>query len=81
MALAPNPSPGPAEMKNLLAAAGLTLNPGQTADLVLAWRQVAALIALLPRGRPMADDQAFVFRLPASAPPPILPTARAANRR
>lgn len=60
-------SPSPAEMQTLLAATGLALNPGQVADLVLAWRQVAGLIASIPRDRPLADDQAFAFRLP---PPP-----------
>jgi hypothetical protein len=55
-------------MHTLLAPTGLVLNPGQMADLVLAWRQVAGLIAGISRDRPMADDQAFVFRLP---PPPV----------
>jgi len=55
----------PAEMQMLMARAGLALNPGQMADLVLVWRQLAGLIALLPRERPMLDDQAFTFRLPA----------------
>lgn len=54
-------------MQTLLAPTGLVLNPGQMADLVLAWRQVAGLIASIPRNRPMADDQAFVFRPPAPA--------------
>lgn len=63
----PAPSPSPAEMQTLLAQTGLVLNPGQMADLVLAWRQVAGLIAAIPRDRPMTDDQAFVFRL---SPPP-----------
>ncbi|MEO9188608.1 MAG: hypothetical protein ABI224_01200 [Acetobacteraceae bacterium] len=55
-------------MQALLASTGLVLNPGQMADLVLAWRQVAGLIATIPRDRPMADDQAFVFRLAPPAP-------------
>jgi hypothetical protein len=63
-------------MQTLLAPTGLVLNPGQMADLVLAWRQVAGLIAGISRDRPMADDQAFVFRLP---PPP--PVQRAAPAR
>ncbi len=50
-------------MQVLVSRAGLTLNPGQMADLVLAWRQVVGLMALIPRDRRMADDQAFVFRL------------------
>ncbi len=58
----------PAEMQAMVARAGLTLNPGQMADLVLAWRQLSALIAAIPRDRPLADDQAYVFRLP---PPSI----------
>ena len=57
-------------MQALLASTGLVLNPGQMADLVLAWRQVAGLIATIPRDRPMADDQAFVFRLAPPAPVP-----------
>lgn len=65
--LTPPPPVSPAEMQVLVARAGLILNPGQMADLVLAWRQVAGLLALIPRDRPLADDQAFVFRLP---PPP-----------
>jgi hypothetical protein len=53
-------------MQLLLSRAGLALNPGQIADLVLAWRQVAGLITLIPHDRPLADDMALVFRL---APP------------
>lgn len=52
----------PAEMDFLVARAGLSLNPGQMADLVLIWRQMAALIAALPRERPLADDAALAFR-------------------
>jgi hypothetical protein len=57
-------------MQLLLSRAGLALNPGQVADLVLAWRQVAGLIAGMPHARPLADDIAFSFRLmpPASIP-------------
>lgn len=57
----------PAEMEQLVGRAGLRLNPGQMADLVLTWRQMSALIAAIPRERPLADDQAFVFRLPPPA--------------
>ena len=57
------PPLSPGEMQLLLARAGLALNPGQVADLVLAWRQVAGLIASLPRDRPLADDMAYAFRL------------------
>jgi hypothetical protein len=67
----------PAEMDLLVARTGLTLNPGQMADLVLAWRQVAGLIASIPRSDMLVDDQAFVFRLPgptASTPAPKAPT-------
>lgn len=64
----PMPSVGPAEMQALVLRAGLTLNPGQMADLVLAWRQLSGLIATIPRDRPFADDQAYVFRLP----PPVI---------
>ncbi len=71
----------PGEMQLLLSRAGLVLNPGQVADLVLAWRQVAGLIGLLPRDRPLADDMAVAFRLPppagtnAAAPPVAAPKA------
>jgi hypothetical protein len=54
-------------MQVLVSRAGLTLNPGQMADLVLAWRQVVGLLAMIPRDRPLSDDQAFVFRLPPPA--------------
>jgi hypothetical protein len=57
------PPLSPGEMQLLLSRAGLALNPGQVADLVLAWRQVAGLIASLPRDRPLADDMAYAFRL------------------
>jgi hypothetical protein len=40
------------------------LNPGQVADLVLAWRQVAGLIDAIPHDRPLVDDMALAFRLP-----------------
>jgi hypothetical protein len=59
----------PAEMQAMVARAGLTLNPGQLADLVLAWRQLSGLIAAIPRDRPLADDQAYVFRLPPAPAP------------
>jgi hypothetical protein len=65
------PPLSPAEMDLLVARTGLTLNPGQMADLVLAWRQVAALIAAIPRSTALLDDQAYVFRLPG---PPAAPT-------
>src|SRR3954463_9845756 len=58
------PPISPGEMQLLLSRAGLVLNPGQVADLVLAWRQVAGLIASLPHDRPLADDMALTFRLP-----------------
>jgi hypothetical protein len=64
-------------MQVLIARAGLTLNPGQVADLVLAWRQIVGLLALIPRDRPLADDQAFVFRLP----PPAASAAKAVAPR
>lgn len=54
-------------MQVLVAHAGLVLNPGQMADLVLSWRQLAALIGGIARDRPLADDLASGFRLP---PPP-----------
>jgi hypothetical protein len=58
----------PAEMQILVSRTGLVLNPGQMADLVLAWRQLAGLIASIPKERPLADDLAVSFRLPAPAP-------------
>jgi hypothetical protein len=63
------PSLSPGEMQLLLSRAGLALNPGQVADLVLAWRQVAGLIAGIPRDRPLADDMAYGFHLPPPAVP------------
>ncbi len=66
---APTPPLSPAEMQVLIARAGLTLNPGQVADLVLAWRQIVGLLGLIPRDRPLRDDQAFVFRVPPPAAP------------
>lgn len=70
----PVPVISPGEMQLLLSRAGLVLNPGQVADLVLAWRQVAGLIAAMPRDRPLADDMALAFRLPpprAVGPSPV----------
>ena len=69
----PVPLISPGEMQLLLSRAGLVLNPGQVADLVLAWRQVAGLIAGIPRDRPLADDMASVFRLSPPAAPRSLP--------
>jgi len=65
------PPLSPAEMDLLVARTGLTLNPGQMADLVLAWRQLAGLIAAIPHTSALADDQAYVFRLssPQTASP------------
>jgi hypothetical protein len=64
----------PAEIQILISRTGLVLNPGQVADLVLAWRQVAGIIAVMQRDRPLADDMAVTFRLPppepAAAPAP-----------
>jgi hypothetical protein len=61
----------PAEMEQLVARAGLVLNPGQMADLVLVWRQLSGLIASIPHDRPMVDDFASVFRLPLPATAPV----------
>jgi len=57
----------PGEMQLLVSRAGLMLNPGQVADLVLAWRQVAGLIDSIPHDRPLVDDMALTFRLPPPA--------------
>ncbi len=75
------PTISPGEMQLLLSRAGLVLNPGQVADLVLAWRQVAGLIAAIPHDRPLADDMACVFRLPprggaATPAPPARPVPK-----
>ena len=64
------PPLSPGEMQLLLSRTGLALNPGQVADLVLAWRQVAGLIASISHERPLADDVALAFRLP---PPAAVP--------
>ena len=61
----------PGEMQLLVSRAGLMLNPGQVADLVLAWRQVAGLIDSIPHDRPLADDMALTFRLPPPAGAPV----------
>ena len=77
------PPLSPGEMQLLLSRAGLALNPGQVADLVLAWRQVAGLIAAMPHDRPLADDMAFAFRLPAARRrrrPAPLPARRAPRK-
>lgn len=80
----PIPTISPGEMQLLLSRAGLVLNPGQVADLVLAWRQVAALIASIPHDRPLTDDMALVFRLPppaVSVTPPSAVTTRPVKRK
>ena len=76
------PSVSPAEMDFLISCTGMTLNSGQRADLVLAWRQVSALAATIPRKAVLADDFAFAFRLPppgsrpvGKAKPPAAPKA------
>ena len=69
----PPASVTPAEMEQLVARAGLVLNPGQMADLVLVWRQLSGLIASIPHDRPMVDDFSSVFRLP-------VPTAATVRR-
>jgi hypothetical protein len=68
MPVNPVPSVSPTEMQAMVARAGLSPNPGQMADLVLAWRQLSSLIAMIPRDRALADDQAYVFRLSPPAP-------------
>ena len=71
----------PGEMQLLLSRAGLVLNPGQVADLVLAWRQIVGLIASISHDRPLADDMALMFRLPpaagvTAAPAVVAPAAK-----
>ena len=68
-------------MDLLVARTGLTLNPGQMADLVLAWRQLAGLIAAIPHTGGLADDQAFVFRLPGPQGVPPTTAKPAAKAR
>jgi hypothetical protein len=99
MAVPPNPpvtTISPAEMQILVSRAGLVLNPGQVADLVLAWRQIAGMVAAMPRDRGFTDDMALTFRLtppgpviaakPAPAPkerkpaPPAKPAAKRAAK-
>ena len=60
------PPPTPAEMACLVGRAGLTLNAGQMADLVLGWRHLAELIARLPRDRPLIVDLPFTVSAPRS---------------
>jgi hypothetical protein len=83
MPASPVPTISPAEMQILISRSGLVLNPGQMADLVLAWRQVAGLIAAIPQGRPLVDDLAYSFRLPpvaaASGPAADAAAARSAG--
>jgi hypothetical protein len=75
------PTISPAEMQILVSRTGLVLNPGQVADLVLAWRQLATLIAAMPRDRPLADDMALVFRPPpAPQAPPAAQRAKPAGK-
>ena len=64
------PSITPAEMELLISRTGMSLNAGQMADLVLAWRQVSAIAATIPRRAVPADDFAFAFRLPSPGPGP-----------
>lgn len=73
--------PTPAEMERMVAQAGLTLNAGQMADLALAWRQIVGLVARIPRGRPLLDDQAYVFRVPPPVPAGMLPVKKARPKR
>lgn len=68
------PPLSPAELQGLVARAGLELNPGQLADLVLVWRQLSGLVGQLPRERALRDDLAFAFRL---TPPPADATSMA----
>ena len=57
-------------MEQMVARAGLKLNPGQLADLVLAWRQIAELAAMIPRDRPLSGATIYAFRL---LPAPVKP--------
>ena len=67
----PVPPVSPAEMEQIVARAGLVLNPGQMADLVLVWRQLTVLAASIPRERVMSGHWAYTFRLPPPTPPPL----------
>ena len=91
--VAPTAPLSPAEMQVLIARAGLTLNPGQIADLVLAWRQIVGLLALIPRDRPLVGRSSLRFppaparRMPPGRPthrrgaPPTAPQGRGASRQ
>lgn len=71
-------------MAQAVRRAGLTLNPGQLADLVLAWQQLVGLAARIPRNRPFADDGTAVFRLPPptqAAPAPATAKKAAKSRK
>lgn len=70
----------PDEMAQAVRRAGLTLNPGQLADLVLAWQQLVGLAARIPRNRPFVDDFTTVFRPPPPAAAPAAGPARKAAR-
>jgi len=72
----------PEEMAQAVRRAGLSLNPGQLADLVLAWQQLATLSARIPRDRPLVDDMTVVFRLPPPAmpAPPPQPVGKTAKK-
>ena len=52
----------------MVSRAGLALNPGQMADLVLAWRQLLQLLSRISRDRPLADDLAYAFHVPPARP-------------
>lgn len=67
----PVPPVSPAEMEQIVARAGLVLNPGQMADLVLVWRQLTVLAASIPRERVTSGHWAYTFRLPPPTPPPL----------
>ncbi len=73
----------PDEMAQAVRRAGLTLNPGQLADLVLAWQQLVGLAARIPRNRPFVDDFTTFFRLapPVAAAPAAGPARKAARPR
>jgi hypothetical protein len=66
-------------MELLVSRTGLDLNPGQMADLVLAWRQLSEQIARLPRDRsPLAP--ANFTNAPPPAPPEPKTTVAPAKR-
>jgi hypothetical protein len=69
-------------MAILVARAGLTLNAGQMADLVLSWRQLNEMMSRIPRNQPLLADVPLGYAppLPARSAPGPRSRATAARR-